>query len=245
MRIRWTEEALIAEMKQHTTRTSFSKKYGAGYKKAKKLGLLDKYLPSNIHLWTREEIQAEALKYNTRDTFRVGSNDAYGAAQRAGCINEVCAHMKQVLEHDWTVDKLKVAATPYLTRTNFKHGRPSAYKKALELGVMNVICAHMGKQDTLSDNDTIYIWKVVGFDNIYKVGVTSKRLGDRRIKDTIRNSGFDGELIYMKYVNGLATTLEREIHDKYPSADLGYFDGYTEYIEVDDIEEIITALSDC
>lgn len=65
-----------------------------------------------------------------------------------------------------------------------------------------------------SDNDAIYLWKVIGeFRNgvqVYKVGITSARLGDQRIREVAKTHGFDFEIEILAKTIGKATDLEGE-----------------------------------
>jgi len=62
----------------------------------------------------------------------------------------------------------------------------------------------------ISDNDAVYIWKVVGYDNVYKIGLTSFRTGDKRIRSTASNNSVKYDTQILKQVND-ALSIEKEL----------------------------------
>lgn len=84
-----------------------------------------------------------------------------------------------------------------------------------------------------SDNDAIYIWKAIGqFYNglqLYKIGVTSSRLEDKRIKLLAKKIKMDFEIITLRSVPGSAQYLESRLLSF--GLDPGFmgFDGATEF----------------
>ena len=76
-------------------------------------------------------------------------------------------------------------------------------------------CPHCDR--IFSDNDTIYIWKAKDCHHhgkqVYKIGITSARLGDERIKHVARKQGIEAEIITLTYVRGQATDIERRLHN--------------------------------
>ena len=101
-------------------------------------------------------------------------------------------------------------------RCRYRHEmNRSAYNKALALGIVKKL--KFEKPPTARcDNDAIYIWRAVGeFFNgnpVFKIGVTSARLGTRRIKECSDKNGFTPEIIICTPVHGKATELEGELH---------------------------------
>ena len=61
-----------------------------------------------------------------------------------------------------------------------------------------------------SDNDAVYIWKVVGEKDVYKIGITSFRLGDKRIRSTAMNNAIGYDLKILKQVEN-ALSVEKEL----------------------------------
>jgi len=140
----------------------------------------------------------------------------------------------------------------------------SQYKNALtKITMKHKICGHkweitpnkfkMGRRCPkcmlASDYDTIYIWRVNSTD-IYKIGVTSQRLGTARIhqvaKDAARACGVLVEAhIELIFKTQHAKELETILHKKYTSIPTGMpdkMDGYTEF-KILNTNELTEAIS--
>jgi hypothetical protein len=89
-----------------------------------------------------------------------------------------------------------------------------------------------------SDNDAVYIWKVQGKADLYKIGVTSQRLGETRIEQVSGASGFAVEWIRIFEVeSGTAAKVEAEMLACGGLVDFDEpFDGSTEFRRMDDAE---------
>lgn len=59
--------------------------------------------------------------------------------------------------------------------------------------------------------DTVYLWKLLGSDKMYKVGVTRGRLGTNRIQQVEKSSGHKAKILAMKTISGSAYVLEQEL----------------------------------
>ena len=101
-----------------------------------------------------------------------------------------------------------------------------------------------------SDNNMIYIWEVIGelWNNlpIFKIGVTSERLGEKRIHNVRNSIGCKIRVRLLINVQGEpATHLENRIHNMLPIIpNMGDINGKTEfrscsYSEMDAIVEMI------
>lgn len=94
-----------------------------------------------------------------------------------------------------------------------------------------------------SDNNVIYIWKVIGLDNVYKIGVTSSRLGSIRIEEVAKKGGgLQYDIKVIAAVVGKATDIETRllsIGTKYTFTQS--FNGCTEFRTLTD-QELYTAL---
>ncbi len=83
-----------------------------------------------------------------------------------------------------------------------------------------------------TDNNLLYIWKVVGKtyhgNPIYKIGITSKRLGETRIANVAREHNFDYKLLYTLPINN-ARKVESELHRKFKDIPPLTGEGKTEF----------------
>tara|TARA_R110000772_G_scaffold5454_7_gene19515 strand:+ start:628 stop:1476 length:849 start_codon:yes stop_codon:yes gene_type:complete len=101
-----------------------------------------------------------------------------------------------------------------------------------------------------SDNDTLYVWEVV--DElwadlpIFKIGITSERLGKTRIHQVARSYGFEYKVhLLIKVHNESATSLECRIHGMLDVIPKLIGDGATEfracsYEQMEDVIKMIT-----
>jgi len=72
-------------------------------------------------------------------------------------------------------------------------------------------CSKCAKRGT--DGDAIYIWRVVGYGNVYKVGITSSRLYNARVHQVATEAGLHPEIVIIAKVND-AHTLEKLLLSK-------------------------------
>ena len=86
----------------------------------------------------------------------------------------------------------------------------------------------------------IYLWRAVGqvFDglNVYKFGVTSARLDDRRIVEVARFAKFEFEVILLVNIKGAASVLESELLKLGASPGFIGFNGASEFRALTDSE---------
>jgi len=107
-------------------------------------------------IWNIENCYNEALKYTNRTDFRVKSNGAYDAAYRKGWLNDVCKHMKVLInpKNYWSFEKCCVSANNYKTRTEFARKCSAGYDAAHRNGWLNDVCKHM-KTKLRNENQNI------------------------------------------------------------------------------------------
>lgn len=90
-----------------------------------------------------------------------------------------------------------------------------------------------------TDNNIIYLW--VNEDSQYKIGITSKRRGTKRIHDVARNGGMRAEiLLYIEVEN--AISIESKLLKFGTKVRFTYtFDGCTEFrnLSEDELDEIV------
>lgn len=135
----------------------------------------------------------------------------------------------------WDAAAVREVASQYTTRVEFFRDCPGGYKAAHRLGLID----DLGFQDQPGcDNDAIYIWRAVGQhfsgNPVYKIGVTSARLGTRRVEDVAKGVGFEYDLICCERVACKATDLERKLHILGENPGYSGFDGATEFRALSD-----------
>jgi len=96
-----------------------------------------------------------------------------------------------------------------------------------------------------SDNNVIYIWEAIdeffNGEQVYKIGVTSARLGEARIHQCAKKSGKDANVLILENVNGKATDIEAEILKLGEDPKYIECDGYTEFraLNNDDLDKAL------
>jgi hypothetical protein len=240
-REKWTEESLTEEAKKYSSKVQFQKENAAAFAAALRRGrdVFDsvcRHMPEvkkENGYWTEERLREEALKYKTRADFARENAGAYAVASEQGLIASICGHMDW-LHKPWTNDELRDEALKYETRGEFQIKSIGAYSTAKRRGLLDEICDHMEFAASCSDNNVVYIWRHIGarFNRrkVYKIGITSARLGDRRINLCRSRNGMEHEVVILSEVKGKASDIEKQIlqmgiDPEYPPE----VDGYTEF----------------
>ncbi len=202
--------------------------------------------------WTEDMLREEASKYQTRGAFKLGSNSAYQAAIYRGLLESICGHM-EVLFASYTEESLRLEALKYQTRSAFVLGSNGAYQTAKRRGLLDSICGHMNRLTKASDNDAIYIWQadgMVGKDGypVYKIGLTSYRLGNSRISICAKRHNFNPIIIRIAQVSD-ALDLEDKllaIGSKVPEIYQIKIQGYSEFRELTNgqLEKVLAMIAD-
>ncbi len=141
-------------------------------------------------------------------------------------------------KYDYSLTKT-FRARKFVTIICKKHGeftqRVSAHKQGQG-------CPTCGRSGSTSDSDVVYLLRVMGRD-IYKVGITSKRLGKNRFKKIGYESGLNLELLeYVESDN--AKEIESNLLGIGLDAGLVDFSGSSEfrYFTDNELVEALTAL---
>ena len=254
----WTLEALLAESIKYTSRQEFQQKTGAAYKAAGQSKVRDLICSHMVEIkkpkgfWTIDNLHAEALKYDNKVDFNKKSGPAYLTALRKNLLDQICGHMvaRKLPNGHWLKkDNCAAEALKYTNRREFSLANSSAYHGADINGWLYEICGHM-EFNPSSDGDAVYLWRAVGqvFDGlpIYKFGITSARLEDRRIVEVARLARFEFELILLTNVKGSASILEVELLKLGVSPKFSGFNGASEFRALSESElqaaiELITS----
>ena len=123
------------------------------------------------------------------------------ASSRKGWLDEIYAaagyERKPLVKEKWTLNACKQDALKYQTRVDWYRGERGAYNRACRMDWLDECCAHM-ESVSGHDSDALYFWEWIDqgkSTGIYKVGVTSHRLDDKRIKQCASANGIDYRLI--------------------------------------------------
>ena len=92
----------------------------------------------------------------------------------------------------------------------------------------------------LSDKDAVYIWRAVNEryngNPVYKIGITSARLGKQRIIEGAWSSGSKAKLVIMAHAPGKAVDIETKLLDMGDNPGYSGFCGSTEFRALSDSE---------
>lgn len=231
--LKWTEEKIRAEAAKWTHLSQLSEHASGAYQKAYRLGILGDLGLIGRKSWDESSILLEGSKHSSRVAFERNNLSAYQFA---------CRNMPHVLDtlfgekRQWTEEKIRTFASDFKTKQAFRLALPRARDAALRLGLMDDL--GFSKERTSSDNDAVYIWRAVGqyFNGnpVYKIGVTSVRLGTRRVEQVAKDAGFEFDLICCEPVQCKATELERKLHILGEDPQFSGFDGATEFRALSD-----------
>ena len=244
----WNLERLQAEALKYSSRQEFQQKNGAAYKAAGEIKCRDQICAQMAQVkqpkgyWSLENLQAEALKYDNKVDFRKNSNPAFLTASRKNLLEQICSHMEpgKLPNGHWLIkENCAKEALKYTNRRAFSLANSSAYHGADVNGWLDEICLHMDFNPS-SDSDAVYVWRAIGheFNNtpVYKFGITSARLDDRRISEVARFAKMDFEIIILTKVSVHASELEAQLLKLGASPMYEGFNGASEFRALTDIE---------
>jgi hypothetical protein len=210
LRKTWTIEEIKQEAQKYRTSSEFSKgspkAYGAYIRSGRPQEILNLLTPLK-RSWSIESAKQEASKYPDRWTFQKGCGSAYRILWKKGLLEDVFGPLPE--KQSWNYEKVVECANLCKHRTDFKIKYPGGHQWAYEKGLLSELFGETYNTPEC-DNDVLYIWSVVEIPNLYKVGITSSRLGIRRINYSCRKGSVKADKIWLFYVDD-AKTLEKEI----------------------------------
>ena len=231
--ILWDEQSAMAEAKKYNNRMTFQKGSSGCVKWLRRHNLLDKaceHMQPQFR-WSCDTVTEEAKRFSSRNEFHEGNPSAAQWATKRGLMENLFPHKLTL----WDLDSVAEEALKYSSREEFRTSAAGAAQWAARNGVWDSVCAHMNLGSPC-DYDCVYIWKVLGRTDLYKIGVTSKRLGTKRIEHVAGTHGFDVEILHMKHTED-ALRKERTMLSFGRPADLGVKDdGFSEFRHLSDKE---------
>lgn len=202
------------------------------------------YEPRDVITYEKFKENIIAANVTIREEAKVVSG--YSSMSRKGLAIKAFEELgieKSII--DWTPKLAASRALMYPTRIEFKRNDPKAYDYTIKYsGCPDEIMAHMVPSSN-SDNNAIYIWKVVGLDDVYKIGVTSTRLGCERIQHVAGKAGVEYDIVILASVVSKATEIEKMLLDSSTPYSFDYkFDGSTEFRKIanDEIDTMINII---
>lgn len=226
-------ENIVAESKKYKTKSEMKRKNNPAYNGMYKLKLSDLLFPlgkkSNGY-WSIDKCIDIAKTYSSISSFSTGDHAAaYNKLCKYGLIIEATSHMSsdRVNNHYWSIERCREEAAKYSTRKEFSVLAPGAYDSSNKNNWLNDVCSHM--ISGYKTSDCVYVWKVSGFRDIYKIGLTKKTIVSNRIEFVERSNNIKSEHYVSFLIKGNAHQVEQEalmFGDKFT----GFSgDGYTEF----------------
>jgi hypothetical protein len=222
----WNKPLAFAEAKKHVTRRDFKKAASGCVKWLERNSLMNEAC-QHMHkgfVWTFELVEVEAAKFDSRNEFHKGNSSAAQWAVKNNMMDKLFCHKLT----SWDFESVQLEALKYDHRDEFRQKSSGAAKWAIRNNVWDTVCSHMSLASR-SDYDCVYIWKACGFSDLYKIGISSQRLGEKRIHQVAGKYGFDVEVVYLKNTSD-ALRLEAEMLKLgKPSDVLMKKDGFSEF----------------
>lgn len=231
--LKWTEERLRAEAVGCSTKVEFKRKLGNGATKAANaIGLLSELFGEDKRVWlSDEEVLAIGNQYATAQDFKRNDYGAYQVAARRGLRSQFNFQPQQ---ESWTEEKIRKVASKYSTYSDFLEQNIAAYRAASFHGILHDLGLVTRTGRYAGTADIVYVWRAVGETHLgvplYKIGITSSRQGDERIKRVAREGGMNFDVIFFENVGvGNAYRVERLLHKIGTDPKLEGFSGCTEF----------------
>lgn len=228
----FVRENIEEESKKYKTKTELNNKNSRAYKAACSLGILNElFTEGRKHngYWNDETCAKEALMYESLSDFFKLSGSAYQYACKNGIIAEISEGMirGRAASNYWTFENCKDEAEKYISRRAFQALSSGCYDKARTEGWINKITTHMVSGYKISN--CVYIWKVLGFTDVFKIGLTYDKIAKGRIYDVCKSNNLESEWHEVFLIKGNAYQVEQEalMFGKKFSGFSG--DGYTEF----------------
>lgn len=236
----WTLERCMEDAAQYGARLEWSKSNRRAYAAAQRNGWLDQCcanMSGGQFLWAPESCAEDAAKYSSRREWSLKGSGAYNAAIRLGCLDACCAHMDSPHKPRgyWTLERCMADAARYSSRIDWQSASRPAYSAAKRKGWIDQCCKHMEALHVGTANDVVYIWRDADSD-LHKVGVTSDRIGERRIGVCSSHNDMDPRIVFMLKVAD-ARAVESKLLELGTDPELdSSIDGYTEFRRLTDAE---------
>ena len=136
--------------------------------------------------WNKEAVILLAKEFQSRADFATNWPEAFRSAKENGWLDDVHEAIGYSdPRFQYSDEEILSVASKYHSQREFIEKERQTYNLAVRRGLLDRACAKMDKTPGASDNNAVYIWKVVGeyFEGnaVYKIGITSARLGMQRV----------------------------------------------------------------
>lgn len=233
----WTIKKALAESEKFKTRKEFRTLSNSAYQyliRKNSTHLMSFSTEIKRHRLSDFDVICAIKSCQTRDEMRKRFSGEHSAASKRKHLSVIFNdHFgRGKTNRYWSKEKVMLVAKDYSSRSDFCYENAGAYDYAMNNGFLDEACAHM--ESLKSDYDSVYMWCANGVD-VYKVGVTSQRLGEWRIGNVSKKSGLNPSgLIIVK--SNRALEAEKKLMKIGISANLSDFNGSSEFRIFSDVE---------
>jgi hypothetical protein len=221
---------------QYSSRKVFGKAHPGAYQKALKRfpEVLDKVFGAYF-VWTEPLLRVALAEFNTKGELQKQNGSLYSVTLRR--FPHLLDELFTAVNKKWDEASVRSAMLSCKTRTEFITSYPGAHKAASKR-FQHLFDECYPDYSYGACNDVIYVWKAIGqFFNgnpVYKIGVTSERLGNQRSLQVSKSSGFEFDLVCMEKVVVPAHLVERKLHHLGENPQYVDIDGRTEFRALSD-----------
>lgn len=240
----WTYERCKEESLKYSSVSEWHKNSRGSMKSAKRNGWYKELCLHYVKptpVFTYDECKQVASLCSSFSEWLFKYPECYRYAVKSGWKDDLGVFIQRPELHIWTYEKCIASAIGHKSVKSWMKASYGAYKKCKDKGWYQSVVLLIDKTERNNDADIIYMWKAVGCfyngEQVYKIGVTSSGVGDKRIKQVMKSSRFDAEIIFMHDVGRkkafeLETMLLKQGYDPKFSK----FDGSTEFRALSDHE---------
>ena len=224
-------------------RTKYPAAYSSVVRKKAILEALQKELPAAINpnnYWTLIRCKEEWKKFPTITAYARGSKASYAAVIANNWVGEMRLFFPQIKTPNWALDECRKLWLNCTTVHEFRDKHWGAYQAVCSQGWRSEMRKELPYAEKASDNDAAYIWKTglsIAGKDVYKVGITSIRCGDKRIREVAKSHRTTATTLRLVRCCD-AIAVENAILDVVTSVKGLSGDGVTEMFTVDEDENI-------
>jgi len=233
---KWDKDSIKKVAASFTSRSEFAEGHKPAYEAARLMGMLDELYDLQLNQWDENSIRQEAQKYTSRTEFAHKSGAAYNAARRL-CILSTLFPSKL---RTWDEASIREMAIGCFNKKELKRKCASAYNAALRLELIDDL---FDNQKRVNARDCVYLWSVNDEPGLYKVGITSERIGEYRVNQVAKEANVVPTLIFMHKVGYEgAKIVERQMKrmgKKYMFSKKFYGHSEFRYLTPDEVAECV------
>lgn len=179
--------------------------------------------------WTESSVLDLMSKCASKKEFRQASVGAYEVAVELGLIDLLpsakTTGAPRLIDIETVVEMCRRYKSKSECQREFQYG----YSVLWRAGKLNEVWPE--NLPTYREKDCVYIWKVVGFVDVYKVGITSVSVGRHRITDVANRAGLKWEIVVLSQVGASAAQVIESVLKRAGTKFVfeKRFNGYTEF----------------